>query len=178
MDSSECSDFPAKENIEEEDAELNKTECFEFNTQTKSETIQQKPQSSNLYRCEFCHYKSKNNHSVTRHEKSVHRKQKFPCDLCGYKATNQGYLTRHKQSKHEGIKHTCSKCDKKFTFKVALTAHIQSVHDGKKYQCQGCNYQATRMGDLNTHVKSKHTKQKYPCLIITLTTRISFITVC
>ena len=102
MDLSECSDFPAKENNARVDEELNKTEC---------ENIKQKNQSNKVYKCEYCHFKSKYKQSVTIHEKSIHLMQKFPCDHCGYKATQQSHLTIHKQSKHEGINYSCSKCD-------------------------------------------------------------------
>ena len=77
MESTECSDFPVKENIEREEEELNRTEYFEFDTEIKSEDIQQKTESGKAFKCECCDFKSKHKNNVIRHEKSVHLMQKF-----------------------------------------------------------------------------------------------------
>ena len=57
---------------------------------------------ANMFQCNQCRYKAKQNGDISRHIKSIHKGVKFPCDLCDYKATQKGDLSRHLISRHKG----------------------------------------------------------------------------
>ena len=85
-------------------------------------------QSTRMFRCSICNSNLSTKDSLRRHERSLHRHEKFHCQECGKQYTSLSGLTAHINSMHRGIRYKCNQCDKTFSQPSVRNIHIQSVH--------------------------------------------------
>ena len=117
----------------------------------------------NSFQCNTCDAGFTMNHSLKRHDATVHQKKKnFICNICGAGFTMNGSLKRHHSTVHEKKKNfVCNICVASFGQKNGLKVHLAQVHEKTKpYKCNTCGYKCTEKGALKKHVESVHEKKK------------------
>ena len=80
----------------------------------------------------------------------------YSCNYCKYKSNRSNNVKAHIESIHEGIKFACPYCKVQFSDKSALSKHTKSVHKGIRVPCQHCDYKAQGNSNLKRHINNIH----------------------
>ncbi|KAJ8909347.1 hypothetical protein NQ315_003509 [Exocentrus adspersus] len=110
--------------------------------------------SSQMYRCDFCDYKSKLKCRVTSHVMLTHKKS-FTKSVTRQKAN----LKRHMLIHWFNTKFNCNLCNFKTKYKESLQRHMlihRNPLEIEWFECHLCDFKAKRKHSLKTHNISSH----------------------
>ena len=136
--------------------------------------------SSELYDCNFCHYKGKSKNLVKLHLNRKHDRN-FKCDRCDKTFGYQSELNRHAETHslrcfkcqiceflgksrraieehHKSVhvpKFKCDKCDKTFAYRSGLSRHAET-HSLKWFDCEFCEFLGKNMRAIEEHCNRVH----------------------
>ncbi len=121
------------------------------------------------FQCDICKKTFTRSHSLTRHNKSVHKRDKpYKCPVCEVTFSRKFSLTSHvsTHSKYQSDRYKskkCSICSKECSTNGNLAQHMM-VHTGEKpYTCDVCGRSFTQRSTLHMHVRTHTGEKPYKC---------------
>ena len=121
-------------------------------------------ESTELYECQNCGYKSGTEVGLRVHFKNIHPDSKFSsgskkCSRCDYRTSTMDRLNSHTMRCLESNElFTCESCGFKSGTSYGLTVHFKNSHPGQKFhsgskKCTRCDYSTSTNEQLNKHMK-------------------------
>lgn len=119
--------------------------------------------SSGMYNCKLCDYKTPRMFHIRRHL-GVHYGNTNKCEQCEKTFSDSYKLRLHVQVKHGNLRFDCDYCHRDFGTKEGLKYHRLSAHEGNwKYLCPDCGQGFYQKHHFEGHVNKHKGIKAYGC---------------
>ncbi|XP_060064728.1 uncharacterized protein LOC132545075 [Ylistrum balloti] len=136
---------------------------WEKSTMKKETEKEFQKDSSGMYNCKLCEYKTPRMFHIRRHL-GVHYGNTNKCEQCDKTFSDSYKLRLHVQVKHGNLRFDCDYCHRDFGTKEGLKYHRLSAHEGNwKYLCPDCGQGFYQKHHFEGHVNKHKGIKAYGC---------------